>query len=371
MSVTLDNLRDHILKPQPGFLYEPRAFWDFIPMPYGFDSGDTFPLIQGEVSLNSDHFYNGSKYPIILTKLCILPRLGNGSGSDPSGYIDGKLIRIVSSGNQPLSRNALPLALVVGRSFEPWDRGPVASDPYANPTEGPIWNTVQWKFDHPIILPKDGGVEYSLGAMATDVPFDNDNNISETPAYLTFAERGDGAASFFKGNSRVHGTPNLQSVAGRPNSPYPPVGGAEGDPTAGNTNAVYPPAGTIQATQYRRQNVTADGSTVLDSVSITFNQRNWTSNPAYDDSNPLGSIAGSTPVKARLRGNGTGEYWWRPDAPAALVSPTRTTALTGDLPMPILLQPGDGLDITFLGADHQWRVPPIGISFCGFAAVEG
>lgn len=368
MPVTLDSLRSHILKPQPGFYYEPRAYWDVITL---VKSGpDGVKSVPGEVTLDSDNFYNSSKYPVILTELTVLPRIGTGSGNHPDANFDDMLIRIVSSGNQSLSRSPIPLSFLLGKSFEP-PLSTFASSLsssfrglYDTPTHGPIWNTVQWDFHHPLMLPKDGAIDYSLGAMSDGVEFDNDT-VPDTPAYMAFGESGDGPAAFFKGNARVHKIPTLLSTT-KEGSPWVLNGGTQ----ASNTTQVYPPNATIHATQYRRQNVTQAGSTALRSVSLTFDQRSWANNPDWEGDFPVGSIASAVPTKARTSGCGTGEWWWRPDAPASLVNPTRTPALVGKLPMPILLQPGDGLDISFMGTRGVTSTSPIGFSLTGFAAVE-
>lgn len=370
MPITLDSLRAHVLAQQPGFYYEPRAYWGTIPVEEDDDPDLPAKVVSGEISLDSDDFYNSSKYPVVLTDMTILPRVGAGSGINPQGHLENILVRLVVSGNQAISRSPIPLSMLLGRSFEPplaafaMVEPPLGLLSYDTPTKGPIWNTSQWNFHHPLVLPKDGAVEYALGAMASGVTFNNDT-VPNTPAYMAFTETGDSGAAFFKGNSRVHSVETLKAIA-KESAPWGYGCGLQ----ASNTTQAFDPAATIYATQFRRQNVTADGSTLLNGVSITFNQREWFSNPDWEGDPPVGPIASGVPTKARTSGCGTGEYWWREGAPVSLVSPTRTPALVGKLPMPILLQPGDGIDVSFMGGSGLISTSPLGISLTGFAAVE-
>ena len=87
-------------------------------------------------------------------------------------------------------------------------------------------------------------------------------------------------------------------------------------------------------------------------------------------------------MKAKTSGCGSQESWWRDGAPLSLVSPTRTPALVGRLPVPITLQPGDGIDLELVfptgTEEYPWAGPlefnnprvQMGVSFCGFAAIE-
>ncbi len=93
---------------------------------------------------------------------------------------------------------------------------------------------------------------------------------------------------------------------------------------------------------------------------------------------PISPLALKTPVRARMHNGGTGNWWWRPWAPLALVCPTITPAQVYDLPEPITLRPGDDLEIELqtpapitIGLANVRPQYTVGVSLCGYAAIEG
>lgn len=375
---TLEQLKRHVLAPQPGFLYEPRAFWDVGMATLVFDPG------LGRIDFDSDHFYNGSKYPIVLTQLtfdpaisAILERVAF------AGFTDGR-IRIASSGNQSLTRDAVPLRVLLGQqSYEP--PSPYAATPLLatgvvpqtgvwGDALGPLWGLTQWNFHYPLLLPKDGAITFSLGSrIEEDLPIEPDDTAID--AHLQFFETGD-AGGFYSGNARAFQTTQQRTIRrGSWGSGYAVFEGGSG------TDQPFPPTSVMSGTAYRRQNVARAGSTQLRGFSVMLDQRrydtSWNIFPG-PASSAVQSRASATPVKARTSGCGTEEAWWRDGAPLSLVTPSRTNALTAKLPVPITLQPGDGLDVSLefnVGATQiQGSASSIGVavgvSFTGFAAIE-
>lgn len=76
--------------------------------------------------------------------------------------------------------------------------------------------------------------------------------------------------------------------------------------------------------------------------------------PEYDSGlgsnpTPLGARVGT---KARLGGAGPRTGFWREGAPMSLVSPSRTTAMVHQLEVPIVLAPGDQVEVE-VSAPHR------------------
>lgn len=380
--LNLDQIKRHLEAPQPGFLYEPRAFWDVHTAP---TEGAT-----AEFRFDSDNFYNGSKYPIVLTDILFDGGISWYSAATAQRGLTDGVIRFSSSGNQPLTRGAIPLrSLVSPVAFEP-------PSPYAANANlatgivpqvgvwgralGPLWNLCQWDFRHPIVIPRDGALTFSIGSRIQE-----DLGLGGVPvlAYLQFFEGGDGSNDFFQGNARSFQTTQERGVH------IGPWGGRDGFVFEGGGGAVqpFPPTSVLSATAYRRQNATQAGSTAVRGFSLMFDQRDYNATIdgefIPDPARPaLQSVASSTPVKAKTSGCGSQESWWRDGAPLSLVSPTRTPALVGRLPVPITLQPGDGIDLELVfptgTEEYPWAGPlefnnprvQMGVSFCGFAAIE-
>lgn len=382
--LNLDQIKRHLEASQPGFLYEPRAFWDV-------RTGTTDDG-EGEFRFNSDNFYNGSKYPIVLTDILFDGGISWYSAATAQRGLTDGVIRFSSSGNQPLTRGAIPLrSLVSPVAFEPpspyaanpnLDTGIVPQTGVWGDALGPLWNVCQWDFRHPLILPRAGALTFSIGSrVEADLGYEED--APPVGAYLQFFEGGDGGGDFYKGNARsfqVNDQFRCRNLStwGR--------GTDFGDGTGDGTDQPFPPRSILSATEYRRQNVTQAGSTALRGFSLMLDQRAF--NAYVNDGAPattrpaVQSRASATPVKAKTSGCGSQESWWRDGAPLSLVSPTRTPALVGRLPVPITLQPGDGLDLELVfpagtrdfawdGSESTGR-PNIyfGASFCGFAAIE-
>lgn len=379
--LNLEQARKHVEAPQPGFLYEPRAFWDvaILRPPIARPASRTV--------LDSDKFYNGSKYPVVLTHLIFDPAVSQISAVQASrGFMDG-VIRLTSSGNQPVTRGPVPLrSLLSGVSFEPPSpynpipvTGVVPQGGIWGDYPGPLWNVSQWDFCHPLVLPKDGAVTFSIGARI-EADFLPAIDTPPVVVYAQFNEGGDTNNDFYKGNARSFIEPGQFRTTNV--STWGTIAGGGGEFSGGAGVAQpFPPSGVFTGRAYQRQNITQAGSTLLRGFSVMFDQRAFdiaaqAEFPAPTDTASQ-SCASRTPVKAKTSGCGTQESWWRDGAPLSLVSPTRTPALVGKLQMPITLQPGDGLDVELAfgtSSSEPVGLRPTGVNFgislCGFAAIE-
>lgn len=385
---TLEQLKRHVEAAQPGFLYEPRAFWDVGLGTLAFPVGSSGAVSTGRIEFDSDNFYNGSKYPIVLTDICLDPAISQFFESAASAGLCDGTIRIASSGNQYLTRDAIPLRMLLGEKPyappSPYAATPVLTSGFVPKTGlwgdvlGPLWGVTQWNFHHPLVLPKDGAVTFSLGARIEQELVDEVLSTPPVTAHVQFFEGGDAGSDFFKGNTRAFGASQQRTSV---KSAW-----GDGDEEGGSGTAQpFPPTSVMSGREYQRQNITQAGTSLLHGFSVLLDQR------AFDDfvvaveptiDSAVQSRASTTPVKARTANCGTQEAWWRDGAPLSLVSPSRTNALTGKLPVPITLQPGDALTIEMQfnvgtglafgagGAPKPQGRFYVGLSFTGFAAIE-
>jgi hypothetical protein len=87
--------------------------------------------------------------------------------------------------------------------------------------------------------------------------------------------------------------------------------------------------------------------------------------------------------RARTTNGGTNQWWWRPGAPLALVCPTITPAQVYEFEQPIVLGPGEQLEVelwaplapslVLLGSGGAQTVQPnytIGLSMTGYTTIE-
>ena len=398
-----------------GILYEPRAIWSI-------DQVDTATQLNGRVTFPRNDFKNASKYPIILTKLLLAPvnylyrETQNGAPIDPTTYHAGgapavnfSRILIDAPQRQNYSRQTLFGPSWPGQpTWEPQMRG-VDLDCTGVEVQYPssLWGVTRWDFDHPMIIPKLGTLELQLSPFnVTTVPVDPLNLrqvdftviVNEGPPAGSAAP---GRFGNFPGNARTHPRSILRYADGFSplrTSGQGGVGGLQSqqrqiaDPFGLNTYGVpaavlstiqWPSDQQLSAREYDAQNATEAGSTPVEGFGVQIDQID------YDDVtiNQFGPSAAGSPVsplslrvasRARTRNGGTGEWWWRPGAPLALVCPTLTPALVYKLPKPITLAPGDTLDVELevqrpitIGINTIAQSYNVGISFTGYAAIEG
>lgn len=381
-AIDIEKAREHVLSPQPGFIYEPRAIWDV----------QISHHEKRAVQFEAEHFYNSERWPMVLTQVVLCPNVAIPNGRMfPAGFGTSEL-RARIRGNSNWSRTDIPIRFGANSRSE--------SDPSTSQYVGaparifnsaPTINTVRWKFHHELMGVRDGAVEMYLGALAPGFYC-----LSDIRATVTFHEIGESERATFKGHDRqfeidqlgVYDVGNPTPYTGTSKYPFPCIlrGGPDEGPVSvcGDTPQVFPSRQVFTAAEYLRQNQASLGSTLIQAVSVSFDQRDvpaeW--EQGVEDF-PLVSPAIALPTKARTVRTGTQHWWWREGAPLALVMPTQTPCLVADLPVPIVLNPGESLDVSLhvpsyayvpayptRGFGYQYPVSNIGLSFCGFAAVE-
>lgn len=387
---------------KPDFYYEPRVLWGAIGL-YRDDDGRTRLLQPGR-----DDYYNGSRWPIVLTKVIALAMHPTGYPESASHFIGKLPIEIGLSGGSRYSLGEIAPAFAaraMGTAREPLDYlndapalmsmgTALALTP--NTRTRDVQNTVRWDFDHPCVLPPAALMEVTLsGRVPTLVP------TSTTPVEIdtNFFAAAPGEGANFPGSAyvkqrsvmpqltnsaaaqRFQGLFGANAGGGEGSFPDGPFDGFAG----GAETKVYPPELTFTAKQMVDQKATFVMPTQLRGLGWTIDQRALDDEVLYTAGSPLpGSLLCTTLGRVRSRNGGTSAYWWRDGLPLAAACPTQTPGLVSDLARPITLQPNEGLRVTLPNLSlhdialptvtpDQQTVRPQGIvylSFTGYAVVE-
>lgn len=380
------------LRPTKNFLYEPRAFWSVARL----DSGN-FPATRppNVLRLPRADFLNGEKYPVTLRQLCFAPinyifdRYSDGNPLSTANFRDDGVAAmeraqfVISAPQRQyyLKRAGVSQFATPRPSYTPAAAGQNGLPDYVSS----LWGMTRWQFDHAMLIPKLGDLEFDLSTWNADGSFPPETGVQLQLAYIHFEET---KAGLFNGQGRNSGVIELRPYSS-PNANlaplYPPDGfgnfnAGAGDPTL---NGIWLPSQRFTAKRYGAENATSDGSIPVTAFAVMIDQINGDQQvaeqhvPAFNAGSTVTPLACRVGTRARMRNGGTGSYWWRPGAPLALVSPTITPAQVYDLPEPITLGPGDSLEIEMtvplpaivvgqpIGSIYQ-----VGVSLCGYAAIE-
>jgi len=404
-----------LIETKPGYLYEPRVLWGFSTLSAAIPQPS--PVLV--TPFQKDAFYNGSRWPIVLTHAIamvvtpggypgqtqfMLPQLPVQVGL--SGGLRYSLFNIAPSlqaapSNEPLEpRFYLPSNSAPG--FCPSVNPPLTNTNPQEPTRS-AFNASRWDFSHTLKLPPDAYMEFNLSNRAPTVL--NTSAASVTADINFYAEAPKNPAIFpgtvYTQQQRLMG--QLTNAAAQQRFGSAMQGGTftiiyEGAPTTftvpggfdnyfgGTQTQVYPPDLAFTPRQMVRQKATYAMPTNLKGFSVYFDQTELDALFPVTDGifqSPPGSLAATTLAKCRTRNGGTSAYWWRGDAPVAMVTPTCTPGATSPLTRPIALQPNEGitvsipqvitpnLPVTTLGVGQLQQYQAIlYLSFCGYAVIE-
>lgn len=376
----------------PGVIYEPRAFWNVTQV-----NPEKNP--SGRVVLPRDDFRNGEKWPVTLTHLLVAPinygfrQTDAGGAATPANYHLGgasvlNFARVLVSAPQ---RQGYSRKVIAANAFSARPRW----EPRAQDTQqSSIWNVTRWDFDHPMVLPRQGTLEFQLSSVSVSDIALNPPGEAGLSYFSVVVNEGPpagsespGRAGVWPGNARIHQRSLLKY--GKPGIGWPglfppdPLGDSNNTiPALAATSNAWPPETQLSAREYDSQNVTNAGSTPTLGFAVAIDQIDFDS--IYAANTPPGVIADVSPLslrtacRARTRNGGTGHWWWKPGAPLALVCPTITPAQVYKLPTPITLAPGDVLEVELQAQRalvlEQGTANPLtnfGVSFTGYAAIEG
>lgn len=380
---------------EQAFLHEPRALWTVqsIQAPTGASTA-----LNGRTEVDKDHFRNGSRYPITLTKMLVAAigytfREFAGVNDPVSALVDIhnsmsalNLLDIFVSApySLHLSKNdlrasSLP-ALAASEASMRYSLGDGVA--YSSGMAG----LCRWDFDKTLWLPRKATLQLDLGAwtvpdivLATIIP-----TAAALPrSVVAFDEVHTGKLN---GNNRLRERAVLvdatQTLA---NNDANIVSDGFGPSLGSNVAAAQPwPAGGLfqpkdfdsqESNRGQEMSAFTGFAAMIDQIDYDENIQDLAA--AYQNQ-PIAPLSTRVITRAKTVHGGSGEWWWRPGAPLCLVSPTITPALVFELPDPITLGPGEQLEVEIqtpfgvvVGGQLYQPTYNLGISFTGFASIEG
>ena len=349
-------------------LYEPRALWQVVDVPFTNQLG----VVGPEVVLEGTEWQNGSRYDFVLTHLILSP-INYCVTNDAYEVLQNVTVSVAHSASpidvqrfSPALGQCLPIApsptfgdLSMGQ-FMPYDSSPRQVPPTVNPrtravlfAQPRIFDVARWQFDMPYRLVRRGVVQFglsSLGACETTL---------ELPVTMGFDEAWS-SGSAFRQQMRVQ-QGRLRTAAD--NTEHTPFGGwplQEGPVKAGTyVTQLFPPESQFTPRDWQRQEAGrggGDGSGWLQG--FTVHLPNYHNLQSADGLTKLDDVASSLAadsgvslatrigVRAKTVNGGTNRSWWREGAPLALVSPTIGAGACMKLQTPIRLGSREQLRVT-------------------------
>lgn len=382
------------------FYYEPRAYWQVVAIESD-EPGNTGLLAR--VKLDEQRFRNVSRFPVVLTHLLLSPigyTVRMAPGQTP---VDTLTFDCAAS---IINKIQVAIAAPFSVHFDAWDMATPGFT--ALPTQNPVpaaysessaseetpdlayasdlFGVTRWDFEIPYEMPSKAACRLDISAWpcssaltppavdvspATAVLFNELTGSMGGHARL----RQRAVASPAAGGARVYPKGSLLTP--------PDAFGVQGGGGTNDQDGVWDPAGLFQPKEYRAQENNRGGTPTqkVTGFAVAIDQIAHDINLAGSGSNisgfPAAPMAQRMTCRARTETGGTQEWWWEPNAPLALVSPSMTPALVKKLESPIVLQPGEGLQIeiqapleTVVGEATIAPVYNVGISFTGFACVR-
>lgn len=374
------------MKPTPGFLYEPRAFWSVGRIESAASRASRPPNV---LQLPRADFTNGERFPVTLTKVCIAPVNYNFDRYSDAAAPPLTTANFRNCGVAALEFPGLVIAApqrqyyaarpghLQGLTPEPSYTPAVAGQNGSPAFASSLWGLSRWQFDHAMHIPRLGDLDFELSSIAVD------GTLVGAPAAPTAAVLFEEAKQGLFGGQGRSTLFQIREWVGPASYTFPFGPDGFGAPTQGNTGAVWPPTSRFSARRYGAENPTSDGSIPVTGFSVMIDQITYDANtfaghvPAPAAGSVLAPLAFRIAARARMRNGGTGAFWWRQGAPLALVTPTITPAQVYTLVKPITLGPGDSLSLELsvpppvvIGEDSIPSIYQVGVSLTGFAAIE-
>lgn len=358
------------------YYYEPRAFWSV-----GYGQPSTTGT-RRTIRFPQTHFLNGSRFPIRLTKLCM----------SPVGYLARSF-----TATQPSEYDAcmagisrVSLSIEYPRGYSGQRRpGPInlfGMDPTGDPPAAPVapyasslFGASRWDFDVPYLVAQ----KYAIALELSNVRAYVGSSQTGFRTWRAFYER---TRSLILG----HGTQHYGFIQTAPlgngfpagPQPFDAPDNAVFNGLAGNAPQGWSPGGMFPGQEFDRQRANRGlPYTELTGFGVFLDQRDFDDEvaaafPGFPDLT-VAPLAQRIATKCRTTTAGTGEKWWRDGAPLSLVTPNLTQALVRTLEDPIVLDPGESIQVNLhLPAPYvvdDTTVDPVysvGVSFCGYAVVE-
>lgn len=374
--------------PDGGLLYEPRSLWSVQPLTLRDDG------VTQEVQFNRLHYYNGGKYPITINRVAI-----HGIGYDiressaltikwaSSGAVqNGVRLEVGVPFRQHYGKNA-----IVINGIAPYPTGQIqpradigGASPYSAAS---VFGQSVLNLDKPLYLPERGSIELGFGSIRR--PAGGGPTGTRPPrGYAVWQEEGGlfaGSGRSFEWDVLAQGITNAAIITDPVNSvpeegwPYALTPEQIGYALLAQTPTFWDPSAHFSSKRFNEQESTRGGATKITGLRVMLDQRDLDLALAASLGNvPMAALSGRIGTRAKTTNGGTKEDWWRPGAPMSLVLDSITPATVYPLPQPITLAPEDSLDIravippvTNLPQNDLLRTMNIGVSFNGFASIEG
>jgi hypothetical protein len=363
------------------YFYEPRVFWST-----GIGRAST--ATNRKLVFSQEHFRNGSRFPIRLTKLLV----------SPIGYLlrsfTGQTNAQYDACGAAIARSTVSIEYPRGFSGQRI-AGPttlVGAEPTAEPTmdstaqEGAsgMLGLSRWDFDLPYFVPQDYQVPLELSNIRL---FQDALVPANVRANRAFFER---TRSWILGHGVVNLDGLIQSSPTGDAFPQGPQPTGQPDAAIFATGAGNAPSGWSQGggwpggTWGRQKSNRGLPYSEVTGFGVHIDQRLLDDNiiaavQALGIPDPrVAPIAQRIITKCRTVNAGTGERWWRDGAPLSLVSPTiNSSAFVRELEDPIVLGPGEAVNVSIilppsfaLGEDTIDPIFSVGLSLAGYAVVE-
>lgn len=405
-----------LTKPRPGFLYEPRVLWGMGYITKAESEGQ-FLSPATVVLPGRDSYFNGSRWPIVLTDVITLVQSPLGYGVAGPSLIDQIPIELSALGGARYSLGQVR-GLVQPKASHEAQEGVSVIDydpvPMANlvtavaqtvaprATTRPVTNLARWDFEHTLKLPPAAYLELQLAGR---IPTPIDTSAVKVKADVNFYAAAPNEGAQWPGSTITRTNFDVSQLTVAAAQTYYQAALAQsldGDyPAApfatlpfqglvdGPASQLYPPAQVFSSRQAVQQKATYDLPTNLHGFSVGFEQNALDVALLAGGAQLTGPLSTTTYARCRSRNGGTQNYWWRDGAPLAICTPTMTPGTVSTLSRPLALQPGEGFKLALpTSFDPDSLTLPFScnvgagaglvrlsqavfyISFCGYAVVE-
>ena len=364
-------------------ILEPRALWGV-----GRRAANASdPIGTGRVELDPTNFRNGGRHTLVLTHLLVAPinyllqrnddaAAKNASNFDDSGSILNRMrIFVQTPGIYRWQTEDLhPVALTP----VPIEQPPMefSSLSYASSPFG----LHRWDFDFeaPFWLPRKARIQFDVSGWGNPAALPASVTSAFISAVFTelpmegFANRLPQTARLMERRSLLPAATTAVFPAGP--TPFQPDGfGAS--VVAGGANSMWFhifPSNVWDRQESNRGSTHSAYSGFAVAIDQMTYEDSVTAQGAFAGM-PVTALANRVACRARTTNGGSEEWWWRPGCPLSLVCPTVGTALVFKYEKPIVLAPGDALDVEVQAPGLDPTVTQtyqLGVSTLGYARIE-
>lgn len=392
----------HFNRSDP-LLYEPRALWEVVSVDSAepdFSRGQNAQALQAQITLRGREWRNASRYPVTLTHLLMCGvgytmREQTATPVDLTTYHNSMAVlpTIGVRVSAPFRKHFTRMPYIDTWGWVPEPAGEPTTRYSDVATASGLFGISRWDFDKPYWIPRKGTLHFELGTIGEpDLAYVNapSSGNRDPVAFVNFEQQYPAGGVYRMSSRMVEGTVQFGAALGEwPSGPITTPADAFGNRVvAQSTLQAWPGAiSTLTNNEWDKQEANRGSDRSWLTGFNTFIDQ-----ILYDDSITGAADAGANgqrvaPISTRMgtrcktTNGGSNQEWWRPGCPLALVSPTITPATVHRLEKPIVLAPGDQLEVQLLVPNPQaiaGASPPtlsptynFGISMTGYAEIQG